>query len=272
MRHQRLDVSQARKQALEALSKLSQKWQPVVLAVLAERGETGFNELLTAIPDISGKVLSDTLDELGESGLVERTVISESPLRVEYALTESGADLDPVFEALAAWGDAHLDSTVPRILIAEKDRRMTAMYSSWLTEYKIDRAHDSEQVDEKLQNDIDIIIYSRRVPGVDSIKVPSVAPAACRTILLVDEKPGFELLDIDCDEILFKPIVRETVLEAVESQLACRGESKKERTHRALRAKRDALERVYDLDRLESEDQYNELCSQIHSIKSELEQ
>lgn len=271
MGHQRLDVSPTRKQALDALSRLSQKWHPVVLAVLAERGETGFNELLDAIPDVSGKVLSETLDELGDDGFIDRAVLSESPLRVEYSLTEAGQDLEPVFDALASWSDDHLDSFVPTILIAEKDRRMTEMYQNWLADqYKIIRAHNSEQVDETVRDDIDIVLFSRRMPGVDASRVPSVAPTACRTVLLVDERPGFDLLDIDCDDVLFKPLVRETALDAIDRQLTRQGESERKRTYHALRAKRDALEHVYERDELSTNERYETLCERIDKLEEEI--
>jgi len=58
------------------------------------------------IPDISGKVLSETLETLVEADLIERTVISESPLRVEYGLTSAGKEMEPIFAALSEWGRA----------------------------------------------------------------------------------------------------------------------------------------------------------------------
>lgn len=91
--------------ALAALEQLSGKWRPVVVFTLYHHGPLGFNELLEAVPGISGKVLSDTLDGLEDDELIDRTVVSESPLRVEYELAVARDDLDPIIEALAAWDD-----------------------------------------------------------------------------------------------------------------------------------------------------------------------
>lgn len=88
---------------------ISRKWHTVIVHKLLDHGPMGFNELKTAIDDVSGKVLSESLDDLVDNGLVERTVLQESPRRVEYDLTEAGEELRPVIEAMEAWGREHLD-------------------------------------------------------------------------------------------------------------------------------------------------------------------
>jgi len=64
----------------------------------------GFNELKEAVGDISAKILSQALQDMGEKGIVERRVSSESPVRVEYSLTEQGKDLAGVLRELYDWG------------------------------------------------------------------------------------------------------------------------------------------------------------------------
>jgi DNA-binding HxlR family transcriptional regulator len=230
MVHPNADISPDARQALEALSVLSGKWQPAVLVVLADEERAGFNDLLDALPDISGKVLSDTLDTLQDSGLVERRVTSESPLRVEYRLTAAGEALRPVLEELTAWGREHIETEMPSVLVAEHDRPTTEMYSDWLSgRYAVVRAHNSEELTAALLDDVDVVLFSRRLPGVDPASVPERTPTECRTVLLVDDRPGFDVLDVGCDDVLAKPLVCETLLDAVERQLARRGEPTGER-------------------------------------------
>lgn len=88
---------------------LSRKWHTVIVHRLLSKGPLGFNDLKDEIEDISGKVLSESLDDLAEHGIVERTTLQESPRRVEYTLTPAGRDLRPVIEAMEAWGREHLD-------------------------------------------------------------------------------------------------------------------------------------------------------------------
>jgi DNA-binding HxlR family transcriptional regulator len=87
---------------------IGRKWHPVIVHRLLEGGPQGFNALQESVDGISSKVLSDSLDDLEDAGLVERAIISEKPFRVEYSLTERGADLEPVVEAMREWGERHL--------------------------------------------------------------------------------------------------------------------------------------------------------------------
>ncbi|MFB6179472.1 MAG: winged helix-turn-helix transcriptional regulator [Halorientalis sp.] len=87
---------------------IGKKWHPVIVDRLLADGPLGFNALKAAVDGISSKVLSDSLEDLEERGIVTRTVISEKPFRVEYGLTDRGRDLGPVIDAMRAWGRDHL--------------------------------------------------------------------------------------------------------------------------------------------------------------------
>lgn len=86
---------------------LGKKWHPAILSVLME-GAAGFNDLKKEVTGISSKVLSESLEDLQDSGLVEREVISDQPFRVKYYLSAPGKDLRPVIEGLEDWADNHL--------------------------------------------------------------------------------------------------------------------------------------------------------------------
>ncbi len=51
-------------------------------------------------------MLSERLRELEAEGIVQRSVIPETPVRVEYALTEKGRALEQPISAIAAWAEA----------------------------------------------------------------------------------------------------------------------------------------------------------------------
>lgn len=85
------------------VSRFSGKWSLLVLCVLAENESTRFNEIHKAIPDISPKVLTETLKGLESDGLISRHLYPEIPPRVEYSLTGLGRSLMPHINALIAW-------------------------------------------------------------------------------------------------------------------------------------------------------------------------
>lgn len=92
------------------VTRFGNKWALLVILILNENGAVRFNRLGKLIPDISTKVLSNTLQILEADGLVTRTVFPEVPIRVEYALTETGRSLVPIIMSLTAWAQANMKS------------------------------------------------------------------------------------------------------------------------------------------------------------------
>src|SRR5258708_6991974 len=88
------------------LNLIGDKWKPIVLYILV-KGKRRHGELRRQLPDVSNKMLTQTLRRLEDDGLLSRTIYAEVPPRVEYALTELGrVFLGPVND-LCAWATAH---------------------------------------------------------------------------------------------------------------------------------------------------------------------
>lgn len=85
------------------IARFSGKWSMLILCVLAENEVTRFNEIGKALPDISPKVLSETLKSLEADRLISRQLYAEIPPRVEYSLTPLGLSLIPLIGALIEW-------------------------------------------------------------------------------------------------------------------------------------------------------------------------
>lgn len=92
------------------IARFGNKWAFLVILVLGETGVSRFGELAKLIPDISSKVLSNTLKILEEDGFVSRTVYKEVPKRVEYELTELGRSIVPIINQLTEWAQTNMKS------------------------------------------------------------------------------------------------------------------------------------------------------------------
>jgi DNA-binding HxlR family transcriptional regulator len=90
-----------------SLELISGKWKPRLLWKLHLHGMMRFSEFKRRLPDITPKMLTQQLRELEDDGLIVRTVYAEVPPRVEYRLSPLGAALEPILDALAAWGTHH---------------------------------------------------------------------------------------------------------------------------------------------------------------------
>ncbi|MFH8350378.1 winged helix-turn-helix transcriptional regulator [Streptomyces sp. NPDC018045] len=84
------------------------RWTTPILWALGHHGTLRFNALQRRIPEITPKILTSRLRQLERDGLIERTYHPDIPPRVEYALSDLGRTLTPVFQTLTAWGTDHL--------------------------------------------------------------------------------------------------------------------------------------------------------------------
>lgn len=83
---------------------IGRRWTGAIIFVLL-KSRCRFATLREAIPGVTDRMLSDRLQELEEEGIVERTVIPETPVRVEYALTRKGRALATSIDAIADWAE-----------------------------------------------------------------------------------------------------------------------------------------------------------------------
>src|SRR5512145_1777187 len=88
----------------QASELIGRRWTGAIIFVLL-KARCRFATLRDAIPDITDRMLSDRLQELEAEGIVERTVIPETPVRVEYALTRKGRALADAIQAISHWAD-----------------------------------------------------------------------------------------------------------------------------------------------------------------------
>jgi DNA-binding HxlR family transcriptional regulator len=88
---------------------VGRKWQPLVVYHLRKNDSMGFSDLKAAIEGISSKMLSESLDDLEATGIIEREIVSDRPVRVAYSLTDAGESLEEIICDLIRWEEEHLD-------------------------------------------------------------------------------------------------------------------------------------------------------------------
>ena len=92
---------------VESIEQVGSKWRLLVLHDLQD-GEKRFNELKRST-DANSRTLSRVLDDLQETGFVERRLEEDAPVATYYSLTEKGRSLCPVFDEIEAWADDWLE-------------------------------------------------------------------------------------------------------------------------------------------------------------------
>ena len=91
----------------KAISLLSQRWTALVIYQLLN-GPQRFSEIQSSI-GISGKVLSERLKDLEQQDIIKRKVIPETPVIIEYSLTEKGISLEPILKEIENWSQCWIE-------------------------------------------------------------------------------------------------------------------------------------------------------------------
>lgn len=92
----------------DVMDRLSGKWATLLLSEL-NGGPCRFGALRRAVPDISQRMLTQTLRVLERDGFITRTVHPSKPPAVEYALSDLGASFIPLIAQIIAWADQNHD-------------------------------------------------------------------------------------------------------------------------------------------------------------------
>src|SRR5688572_18385550 len=86
----------------QAVELIGGRWTGAIIQALL-RGKSRYAALKAAIPDITDRMLSERLRFLEAEGLVSRHVLPESPVRVEYELTDKGRSLESALTEIGNW-------------------------------------------------------------------------------------------------------------------------------------------------------------------------
>jgi DNA-binding HxlR family transcriptional regulator len=82
------------------------RWKVLVIHHLLERPRR-FGELSRLLEGVSARTLTRQLRELEACGVIHREVYQQIPPMVEYSLTPSGKQLEPILLAMHAWGETY---------------------------------------------------------------------------------------------------------------------------------------------------------------------
>jgi DNA-binding HxlR family transcriptional regulator len=88
----------------QAVELIGGRWTGAIIQTLLQ-GKTRYALIKAAIPDITDRMLSERLRSLESEELLTRKVVPESPVRVEYELTEKGRSLESSLTEISTWAE-----------------------------------------------------------------------------------------------------------------------------------------------------------------------
>lgn len=88
----------------DAFELLGKRWTGLIIRTLLN-DKKRFSDIASAIPNMSARMLTERFKELENHAIVTRTVYPETPVRIEYELTEKGKDLTKVMDEIQHWAE-----------------------------------------------------------------------------------------------------------------------------------------------------------------------
>ena len=86
---------------------IGRRWNGAIIFMLLKQ-TCRFATLRDGIPGITDRMLSERLQELEDEGVVDRAVVPETPVRVEYSLTKKGKALAEAIGSIADWAERYI--------------------------------------------------------------------------------------------------------------------------------------------------------------------
>jgi DNA-binding HxlR family transcriptional regulator len=96
-----------------AMDIIGKKWTGLIIRVLMD-GPKRFKDIKSQIPEMSDRMLTERMKELEAVGIVKRNVYPETPVRIEYALTDKGISLKNIINAIQEWSEQWVDHCSPK--------------------------------------------------------------------------------------------------------------------------------------------------------------
>jgi DNA-binding response OmpR family regulator len=161
------------------------------------------------------------------------------------------------------------------VLIVEDERALADLFTNWLNdEFDVRTAYNGEEALEKLDDDVDVVLLDRRMPGLsgdDVLERLRGRGIDCHVVMVTAVAPDFDIIDMGFDEYLVKPVDRATMIGTVERMLSRSAYGDQLGELQSLIAKRAALQSEKDETELEASEEFAELESRIDELETDID-
>ncbi len=164
---------------------------------------------------------------------------------------------------------------LPSVLIVDDEERVAETYALRLRDgYETEIARSGEEALQVIDEDVDVILLDRRMPGTTGDEVVEAIRNRgldCRIIMLTAVDPDFDITEMAIDDYVVKPVTKETLKQVVDRALTISTYNEQIQELNALKLKRNVLEVELEAAELEATDRYQRLEAEIDRLESEVE-
>jgi two-component system response regulator AdeR len=163
----------------------------------------------------------------------------------------------------------------PTVLVVEDERALIELYVRWLEgEYDVRTAGGGEEALEKMDEDVDVVLLDRLMPGMSGDEVLEEVQERipdCKVAMVTAVEPDFDVIRMGFDDYLTKPVEREELLQTVERLLGRSEFAGLEQELYALVSKQAALQSTKSEEELQESEEFAELEERIAELRADLD-
>ena len=159
------------------------------------------------------------------------------------------------------------------ILVVEDETELADLYSDWLSgRYPIRVANDGPEALEEFDEDVEVVLLDRELPGMNGKAVLSMLRdrgADCQVAMVTAVEPEVDVVEMGFDAYVTKPVRDDELFELVDHLLHRRVYDENVRKLFAAISKQIALESEYTREELDEDAQYQHLLAEIEKLREE---
>ncbi len=161
------------------------------------------------------------------------------------------------------------------VLVVDDEEEVADVYALRLrSEYETRTAYGGEEALEEIDEQVDIVLLDRRMPdiaGDDVLAEIRDDGFDCKVIMLTAVDPGMDILEMDFDDYLCKPVEKEDLVSAIEQQLQVQRYDERLSEYLEVTSKLALLEAELSPQEIEDSDELRELSARAEELKAEMD-
>ena len=166
------------------------------------------------------------------------------------------------------------DTDDPTVLVVDDESSLADLYAHWLSaEYETRTAYGGEAALEATDDDVDVVLLDRRMPGLSGdavLKRLRQQNYDVRVAMVTAVEPDFDIVDMPCQDYLVKSIDQDDLLETVDRLIRLAEYDEKRRVLSSKKVRRNVLTVEKTEAELEDSDAYQRLEREIADLEEEV--
>ena len=156
------------------------------------------------------------------------------------------------------------------VLVVDDETEIADLYTTWLDmSYEVRTAYGGEEALDKVDESVDVVFLDRQMPdysGDEVLEEIRSRELDCRVVMVTAVDPDFDIVSMEFDDYLTKPVMREDLEETVEAMRERDEYNETLQEYYALTAKKATLEAEKTPSELQNNDEYREMVERVEEL------